>query len=71
MSKSIQIPKEIIEQLAKETLAELEDTAKKTGTKMTFDYIEGGVLELRKKLGVQVMQRVVEMIGTGEIKKKN
>lgn len=70
MKKSIQVNPEIIEQLAREMFNELEENAIKTGGKMTFDYIEGGVLQLRQKLGVQIMQRVIEMLGTGKIDKK-
>lgn len=61
---------EIIDQLAKELMAELRENAEKTGQKMTFDYIEGGVLELRQKMGIQIMQRAMEMMGTGTIDKK-
>ena len=70
MKKSIRIQPEIINQLAKEIMNELEENAKITGEKMTFDYIEEGVLRLRKKLGEEIMQRAIDMLGKGKMDQK-
>jgi hypothetical protein len=70
MKKSITIQPEIINHLAKEIMNELEENAKITGGKMTFDYIEEGVLRLRKKFGEEIMQRAIDMLGNGEMDQK-
>ena len=65
----MEIPEEMIDQLAAEVLKELEDEAKASGRKINFDDIEGSIFRIRQKIGQQVLQKTSDPLDTGKIKK--
>ncbi len=54
------IPEEIIDMIVKEVMKELEEASKKSGKPITFDDIEGKMLEVRHRIGEMMMQKAVE-----------
>lgn len=61
---------EFIEKMSKEIIKELEENAKKSGRKLTFDDIETGVLLFRQKIGEEMTDAVIQKQGTGKLSKK-
>ena len=66
----MEVPKELIDQLSSEILKELEENAKKSGRKLTFDDMEQSILLFRQKVGERMMQEVVDLQRPEEDKKK-
>lgn len=66
----MEIPEKIIDEIADEVMAELEETAKREGRKVSFDDIEGSLLLYRKKIGERMLQRSLDNLGTGKLEKK-
>jgi hypothetical protein len=61
----MEIPKEIIEQLADEVLKELQENASKAGKDITFDDMEEAMLLYRQKIGNCMMQAATDKMVTG------
>jgi hypothetical protein len=53
------IPKEIVNRMADEIYKELEEEAKQSGKKITFDDMEKAVLFFRQRMGEMTMQQVI------------
>jgi hypothetical protein len=56
----MEIPKEIIDQLADEIFAELEEAARKAGKNVTFDDMETAMLLYRQRIGEHMMQAAAD-----------
>ncbi len=70
MEVIMKIPEKVIDEIADEIMAELEETAKLEGRDLTFDDIEGSLLLYRKKIGERMLQRSLDNLGTGKLEKK-
>lgn len=66
----MEIPEEVIDQLAKEIMAELEENAKKTGKALSFDDIEKSMIVHRNKLEKRIMETGLKMHQEMNPKKK-
>ena len=64
------IPEEIIERIANDLMKELEETSRKSGKQITFDDIEGKMLEARHRIGEIMMQKSIETQAKIKIDKK-
>jgi hypothetical protein len=54
------IPEELVNRMAEEIYKELEEEAKQTGNKITFDDMEKAVLLFRQRMGEMTMQQVIK-----------
>ncbi len=54
------IPEEIVSRMADEIYKELEEEAKQSGKKITFDDMEKAVLLYRQRMGEMTMQQVIK-----------
>ena len=70
MEDIMEIPEKLIDEIADEIMAELEEAAEREGRKVTFDDIEGSLLLYRKKIGERMLQRSLDNLGTGKLEKK-
>lgn len=61
----MEIPNEIIEQLTKEVIKELEENAGKAGREITFEDMETAMLSCRQKIGNYMMQAAADTIASG------
>jgi len=66
----MQIPDELIDQLAGEILKELEEEAKAANRKITFDDLEGSTFRIRQKIGQQLLQKTADTLDSGKLEKK-
>ena len=66
----MEIPRELIEQLSDDIIAELMEHSQITGKPLTFDDMEGAVLSFRQRLGENLMQRVIDKQEESNHKKK-
>lgn len=66
----MEIPEEMLDQLASEIFKEMEEEAKAAGRSLTFDDLEGSVFRIRQKIGQQLLQKTADNFGTGKLKKK-
>ncbi len=66
----MKMPKELLDQLSDEIVAELEERSQTTGNPITFDDMEEAVLLLRQKIGQKLMQNVVDKHEDKESEKK-
>lgn len=57
---NMNIPVEIINRMADEIYRELEEEAKQSGKKITFDDMEKAVLSFRQRMGEMTMQQVIK-----------
>jgi hypothetical protein len=57
---NMNIPKEIVNRMADEIYKELEEEAKQSGRKITFDDMEKAVLLYRQRMGEMTMQQVIK-----------
>lgn len=64
------IPKEIVNRMAEEIYKELEEEAKQTGKKITFDDMEKAVLLFRRRMGEMTMEQVIKKRETEKQEKK-
>jgi len=62
----MEIPKEIIEQLADEVFKEVEENARKAGKDITFDDMETAMLLCRQRIGNCMMQAAADKMILGE-----
>ncbi len=62
----MEIPKEIIEQLADEVFKELQENARKSGKDITFDDMETAMLLCRQRIGNCMMQAAADKVISGE-----
>lgn len=60
------IPKEMIEQLADEVFKELEENARKAGKDITFDDMETAMLMCRQRIGNCMMQAAADKMVSDE-----
>lgn len=71
MEVIMDLPEKVIDEIADEIMAELEEAAEREGRKVTFDDIEKSLLLYRKKIGERMLQRSLDSVGTGKLEKKN
>ncbi len=66
----MEIPKEIIEQLADEVFRELEENARKAGKDITFADMETAMLLCRQRIGNCMMQAATDKVVSGAKEQK-
>ena len=66
----MEIPKEIIDQLADEVFKELEEAASKSGKNLTFDDMEKAMLMYRQRIGEKMMQAAADKQVSGASNQK-
>lgn len=66
----MEIPEKLIDEIADEIMAELEEAAAREGRHVSFDDIEGSILLYRQKIGERMLQRSMDKLGTGKLEKK-
>lgn len=70
MEVIMEIPEKLIDEIADEIMAELEEAAAREGRDVSFDDIEGSILLYRQKIGERMLQRSLDSLGTGKLEKK-